>query len=240
MYAYTDKALKILLRDKRLFVACYNPVKSLPSIDFSTGVQAKTQSISFTDGALLSSSEVKSFAKDHVITGVNLAYLLLERPRAEIDLATRIVVHGITYNVKKVFDSFYSKWHLLVMERATGEQAFSPEVEGLHMSDRVKCYVDWLVNETKILFGGALPADLVLWPIAGMDLAQSLKYLYPVGTSAVATGDVAFLEIGRRSGYSGTGLVDGIPGHKATEYGQTNYPEVVPLIQEFNTLMGRL
>lgn len=240
MYAYTDKALKILLRNKRLFVACYNPVKGLPSIDFSTGMQAKTQKISFTDGALLSSSEVKSFAKEQVITGVNLAYLLIERPRVEIDMATRIVVHGLTYNVKKVFDSFYSKWHLLVMERATGEQAFSSEVQGIYASDRVKCYIDWLVNETKILFGGVIPADLVLWPIAGLDLGQSLKYIYPAGSAASASGSVSFVEIGRRSGYTGTGLVEGAATQKAVEYSQTNYPTVEPLIQEFNTLMGRL
>ena len=239
MYAYTDRALKILLRDKRLFVACYTPIKSLPSIDFSTGEQAKTNKISFTEGALLSSSEVKSFAKEMVVTGVNLAYLLIERPRVELDLATRIVVHGVTYNTKKIFDSFYSKWHLLVLERSTSDQAYSPEVQDLHASDRTKAYVDWLVNEVKIVFNNEVPDDLLLWPIAGFDLAASVQHVYPVGGATSYTGDVTFTEIGRRSGYTGTGLVDGVAPKKATSYPQTNYDEVLPLIEQFNTYMGR-
>ena len=240
MHAYTDKALKILLRDKRLFVACYTPIKSLPNVDFSTGDQAKTNKISFTDGALLSSSEVKSFAKEMVVTGVNLAYLLIERPRVEIDLATRIVVSGVTYNVKKVFDSFYSKWHLLVMERSTSEQAYSPEVQDLYASDRTKAYVDWLVNEVKIVFNNNLPDDLLLWPIAGFDIEASVQHIYPVGGSTAHSGDIDYTEVGRRSGYTGTGLVDGSAPKKATSYPQTNYNEVLPLVEQFNTYMGRL
>jgi len=240
VYAYTDKALKILLRDKRLFVACYTPIKGLPSIDFSTGEQDKTNKISFTEGAMLSSSEIKSFAKEMVVTGVNLAYLLIEDPGTRIDLATRIVVNGVTYNVKKTFDSFYSKWNLLVMERSTSEQAFSTEVQDYYASDRTKVYVDWLVNEVKILFDNSIPDDLLLWPIAGFDLAQSLKHVYPTGGATPSTGDVAFTEVGRRSGYSGTGLVDGRAPKKATSYPQTNYDEVLPLVEQFNTYMGRL
>ena len=240
MHAYTDKALKILLRDKRLFVACYTPIKSLPNVDFSTGDQAKTNKISFTDGALLSSSEVKSFAKEMVVTGVNLAYLLIERPRVEIDLATRIVVSGVTYNVKKVFDSFYSKWHLLVMERSTSEQAYSPEVQDLYASDRTKAFVDWLVNEVNIVFNNNLPDDLLLWPIAGFDIAASVQHIYPVGGATSHSGDIDYTEIGRRSGYTGTGLVDGSAPKKATSYPQTNYNEVLPLVEQFNTYMGRL
>ena len=240
MYAATDKALKILLRDKRLFVACYNPIKSLPSVDFSTGLQDKTNKITFTTGVLLSSSEVKSFAKDMIVTGVNLAYLLIEDSKTDIDLATRIVVNGTTYNVKKTFDSFYSKWELLVLERSTSEQAFSLEVQDLYASDRTKAYIDWLVNEVKILFDGNIPDDLLLWPIAGFDVAESLKHIYPIGGNTSTSGDITFIETGRRSGYVGTGLVDGVAPKRATSYPQTNHDDVLPLIEQFNTYMGRL
>ena len=239
MYNATTKALSILLRDKRVFVACHTPEKSAPSVDFSTGEQAKVKRISFTDGAMLSSSEVKSFAKEHIITGTNIAYLLLERPRVDIDLATRIVVHGTTYNVKKVFDSFYTKWNLLVLERSTSEQAMSQEALSFHASDRTRAYLDWLVNEVNILYAAGRPADLLLWPLAGFDLAESLKHIYPEGTKTAQTGDIVFKEVGRTSGYTGTGLVDGVAPKKATSYAQTNYDDVLPLIEQFNTFMGR-
>lgn len=240
MYAATDKALKILLRDKRIFVACYNPVKGAAAVDFATGEQDKTNKISFTNGAMLSSREVRSFAKERVITGVNIAYLLLEDAKVEIDLATRVVVSGITYNVKGTFDSFYSKWELLVLERSTSSEVYSPEVQGLHASDRSKACVDWLVNEVKILFNNEIPEDLILWPLVGFNLAQSLQHIYPVGGATVAAGQVEFTETGRRSGYSGTGTVDGSAPKRALSYGQTNYNEVLPLIDQFNTYMGRL
>ena len=240
MFAHTDKALKILLRDKRLFVSCYTPVKGLPSVDFSTGIQAKVNKITFSDGAMLSKSEVRSFAKEQIVTGTNLVYLLMEDPKVPIDLATRIVAGGATYNVKKTFDSYYSKWVLLVLERSTSEQVFSPEVQEVHASDRTKAYLDWLVNEVKIVFNNNVPDDLIIWPIAGFDLAASLKYIYPAGMATSTSGDVSFIETGRRSGYSGTGLVDTAAPKKATSYAQTNYTETLALVDQFNTYMGRL
>jgi len=240
MASQTDRALKLLLRNKRLFVACYSPVKSLPSIDFTTGVQAKTNVITFTEGAILSKTEIRSFLKEMIVTGNNEVYLVLEDPKTEIDLTTRIVVNGLTYNTKKVFDSVYSKFNLLILERSTSSEIMQDEVKDLYVSDKTKAYIDWLVVEVKKVFNNDLPTDLVLWPVAGFDLAASLKYIYPVGLVAPTSGSVTFKEIGRKAGYVGTGLVDGAAPKKATSYGQTNYNEVIPLIEQFNTYMGRL
>lgn len=240
MASQADRALKFLLRDKRLFVACYTPSKSLPSIDFTTGIQSKTNSITFTQGAILSKTEIPSFVKDRIVTGSNESYLIIEDNKVEIDLATRIVIHGLTYNVKKVFDSFYSKWNLLIVTRATDEQIMSAEVKDLYASDQAKAYLDWLVNEVKILFAGTIPDDLLLWPIAGFSVEESLKYIYPVGGSVPSSGELYLREVGRLAGYSGTGLIDGAAPKKVTQYAQTNYDSVIPLIEQFNTYMGRL
>lgn len=240
MQSQTDRALKLLLRNKRLFVACYSPVKSLPNIDFTSGIQPKTNKITFTEGAILSKTEIRSFLKEMIVTGSNEVYLILEDPKIEIDLSTKIVVNGLAYNTKKIFDSVYSKFNLLILERATSSEIMQDEVKDLYASDKTKAYLDWLVNEVKIVFDGNLPTDLVLWPVAGFDLAAGLKYIYPVGLVASTSGDILFKEIGRLAGFTGTGLVDGVAPKKATSYGQTNYDQVIPLIEQFNTYMGRL
>lgn len=238
MYNQTDKALHVLLKDKKRFVAFYSPIKATSSVDFSTGEREILNKITFSSGAFLTREEVRSFSKDMPITSTKNTYLIVENT-ATVDITAKVVVDSATYTIKEANNSFYSKWQLLVLTRTVGIDVQSAEVKDLYASDRTKAYTDWLVNAVKIKLG-PIPPDLVLWPLVGFNVAESLKYIWPANRSVIASGDLSFKEVGRTSGYTGTGLIDGQAPKKATSYAQTNYDVLSDIVDQYNTYMGRL
>lgn len=235
----TDRALKILLRNKELFVACYTPVEVQSKIDFSTGVQLRRHNISFLKGAIVSKSEMSSFLKDEIVANVNNIYLLV-RNSGDITLDSVLFIHGLDYSVNRMFTSFYAGWALVMLSRVQGTSILSVEASRLHCSDRVKAYTDKLITDIKTYYNDILPDDLELWPIVGFTLQDSLSYIYPYGKKAEAVGDVAYKELGRKSGYSGLGTIDRQTPKLATGYVRTNKPELSSILNSFDQLMGRI
>jgi len=240
MRSHTNPGLEILLKGKRIFVAIYSPLDQIPVVDFTTGDILQLHSVTMTEGAVLSSNEVKSFTKESVHSGASLRYLLMEDPKTALKISDKIVVVGQTHTIRKIFDSVYGTWSLVILEEHDRSPIFTPSVMNWRCSDRVKVYLDSLNNGILSHFSNIVPDDLLVWPICGFDLQDSLQYLYPTGHSASLSGQVEYKELGRKSGYSGDGQVAGSPTKLAKSCPQTNYPELNTIIDDFNTNMGRL
>lgn len=234
-----NSILKLLLKDRKLFASCYNPQEDASFVDFATGARTKRYSISFEEVVILTAKELKDFARRSSadnLTAVSSQsrWLLLPKPKTEISLKTKIVIHGKTHSVKEVKDSSYANWVLAEIEATNGDNLFEKEVVPFVCSDRVKCYLDALAKSILYHFSNSIPPDLEVWPIVGFNLNDSFKRLYT--GSVVLQSYTSFVELGRRSGY----YSELQPTLLAKDAEQTNYPEVQPFIDEFNMRMGRL
>ena len=222
-----------------MFAACYNPVGGA-QVDFATGIQSLTYDIVFTKGAVLSKQDLTALLKEQVLVDTCKVFLLCERLPEGCAPKSFIILHREVYRVKVINSSFYANWALLSLETAFGTNVINPEVASWRCSDRTRIMLDWLVTAVKNHYGGGVPDTLILWPIAGFNLTDSLQYIYPQGQSAVVVGDVGYLEIGRKAGYYGVGTVNGLPAGRAANYQQSSDTELAAIIAQFNTYMGRL
>lgn len=240
----SDRALRLLFKDKRLFVALYSPTVDAATIDFDTGYRAASYSISLTQGAVLSSRELKDFARrssaDNLtaISSKSIGLVLLN-PKVAISLKTKIVIAGETYAVKTVDSSPYGTWNVLAIEHLAGQSIFTPAVLGFNCVDRTRVVLDKLNRAILDFYGGVLPVGLEVWPVAGLTVADSLTRLY--GNPVAASGSLSLQEVGRKAGYEGSGTIDGVLAPKrVTDLIQTSDPSLTALIASFNTDMGRL
>lgn len=236
----SEVALNVLLRGRLIFAACYTPVNEIYQIDFTTGEQVAKNDVYFLEGAVVSRSEISSFIKEQVDVSYNVTFFIVNKTSAEILTTSKLVIHGQPYSVKVVQDSFYSKWKVLTLQKSQGSTIFQPESEKLVCSDRVRVFNDWLVLKVKDFYSNtAIPEDLEVWTISGFTLADSLIKLW--GDDAITpVGDWRYTELGRKSGYFL--YVDGLltEAKLAKNQVQTNKPELQPLLDKFNTFMGRL
>ena len=149
-------------------------------------------------------------------------------------MKTKVIISGLVYSVKEVEATSYGVWQLARIESVNGDNLFEQNVLSFSCSDRVKCYLDELAKNIVYYYSGAVPVDLEVHPIAGFTFTDSLRKLY--GSVAPYTGYTDFVEIGRKAGYYGGGVTPLL----AKSLVQTNKPEIQPLIDTFNTRMGRL
>jgi len=238
-----DRALKILFRDKRLFVALYSPADDATYVDFATGERAASYSISYTEGALVSTRDLKDFARRSSadnLTAISstLQHLILPKAPVAVTVRDKVVIHGQTHAVKDVDSSSYASWQTLTIEHLVNQDLFLDEAHHFTCSDRVRVYIDELARAVKEHYSGTVPGGTSVWPIVGFTTANSMQALY--GTNKTYTGDIVFKELGRKSGYSGTGTVEGGPPDLATTYTQVNDVALQPYMDTFNGRVGRL
>lgn len=240
-----DSALKLLLKNRRLFVACYTPVVDETLIDFTTGAINQTMLISFGQGSILTRLELKSFARRSSADNLTMmssktAHMVLENPKFAINLKSKFVVNGETYSVSQIHDSLYSKYKLLALEKLAGQDIHQPEVKVFICSDRVRSYLDKLCVSIKEYYSGVIPNDLVVWPVVGFDATSSLRNLFQINTTSTLADVVGYTELGRNSGYITQDIAEVITVHLAKNLTQTNKSEVQGFIDTFNMEMGRL
>lgn len=245
-------AVKRLLFNRLQFVACYTPVKDTDAVDFSTGVQSKKHVVTFLKGAVLSSTEAQTYVADASLLGHSRkftmgGYLDVSKRTVLLDGEASddsyLLINGVRWDVVKVLRSEFIGLHSVSVEKVNGLNSYSVQVQALidsgwFATPRVTAYVDKLWLDVLSMYAGEVPVTLELWPVAGTNVSDSARLLFPLASKEVL-GDVQYREVGRRSGYSGSGTVGGYVG-LAKNLPQTNAPELVSVLQEFNTRMGRL
>ena len=236
----TDSAIKLLFKNRRLFLACYNPVEESTHIDFTTGSRAGYFDIKFGEGCIVRRQELKSFARrssadELTMMSSRSKFLVLENPKFEVSLKSKIVVHGQPHAIAHIHDSSYANYKVLEIEHLIGENVFQDEVRVFHCSDQMKCYLDKLCCEIKRFYAGVVPADLSVHPVVGFDAASSLRLLFPKNDFAAIVGIVDYKEVGRLSGYKFADTTSIL----AKNLVQTSDPAIQHLVDAFNTLMGR-